>query len=204
MTEITLYNTAKRRKEALRPLKSGEVSLYLCGPTVYDRAHLGNARPVVVFDVLHRLLKHTYPERDIKYVRNITDIDDKINATARARKEAGDPRSVEELIAERTEETVAWYREDMAALGALPPWQEPRATAYIAQMIDMIEALIAQGAAYEAEGHVLFNVDAYAHYGQLSGRSTEDMIAGARVEVAPYKKNPMDFVLWKPSDAETP
>ncbi len=204
MTEITLYNTAKRRDETLKPLKDGEVSLYLCGPTVYDRAHLGNARPAVVFDVLYRLLQHTYPDRQIKYVRNITDVDDKINETARARKAAGDPRSVEDLIAERTEETVGWYREDMAALGNLSPWQEPRATAYIPQMVEMIEALIAKGAAYEAEGHVLFNVDAYEHYGQLSGRSTDDMIAGARVEVAPYKKNPMDFVLWKPSDAETP
>ncbi|QHQ35098.1 cysteine--tRNA ligase [Algicella marina] len=204
MTEIQLHNTASRRKEQLRPIVPGRVSMYLCGPTVYDRAHLGNARPVIMFDVLFRLLNHVYGEKSVTYVRNFTDVDDKINATAQARKAAGDPRSLEDLVKERTEETIGWYHADMDALGALRPTHEPRATAHIGDMVAMIEALIAKGAAYAAEGHVLFNVDAYPHYGQLSGRSTDDMIAGARVEVAPYKKNPMDFVLWKPSDSETP
>ena len=162
--------------------------MYVCGPTVYDRAHLGNARSAVVFDALARLLRHVYPR--VTYVRNITDVDDKINARA-----AETGRS----IADITAETTRWYHEDMAALGVLPPDHEPRATAYIPQMIAMIEGLIAKGHAYAAEGHVLFDVHSYATYGALSGRSVEDMIAGARVEVAPFKRDPMDFVLWKPA-----
>ena len=169
--------------------------VYVCGPTIYDRAHIGNARPVVVFDVLFRLLRHTYGEDHVNYVRNITDIDDKIMHRA---KERG------ALIEVVTEETVGWYREDMAALGALPPTHEPRATEFVAQMVAMIETLIAKGHAYEAEGHVLFEVSTYGAYGALSGRSTDDMIAGARVEIAPYKRDPMDFVLWKPSTDDQP
>ncbi|MFQ6548107.1 cysteine--tRNA ligase [Aestuariibius sp. 2305UL40-4] len=199
---LTLYNTKTRRKEPFAPLDPENVRMYVCGPTVYDRAHLGNARPVLVFDVLYRLLRHLYPK--VTYVRNFTDVDDKINATALARKEAGAEGTLEELVRERSDETIRWYHEDMEALGALRPDHEPRATAYIGQMIAMIEALIANGHAYAAEGHVLFSVDSYGDYGALSGRTVEDMIAGARVEVAPYKRDPMDFVLWKPSTDELP
>ena len=203
MTEIRLWNTATKRKEALPP-PPHHVGLYVCGPTVYDRAHLGNARPVLVFDVLQRLIRHVYGADKLTYVRNFTDVDDKINATARARKEAGAPGTIEELIAERADETIRWYRDDMAALGAQSPDHEPRATGYIAEMVAMIEGLIAGGHAYEAEGHVLFRVGSYSEYGALSGRSVEDMIAGARVEVAPFKEDPMDFVLWKPSPDDIP
>lgn len=195
MTDIQIYNSAARQKVAFKPLDPENVRLYVCGPTVYDRAHIGNARPAVVFDVLFRLLRHVYGEDHVKYVRNITDIEDKIMVRARER---GVP------IENITEETVGWYREDMAALGTLPPSHEPRATAFVPQMVEMIETLIANGNAYEAESHVLFEVSTYKAYGALSGRSTDDMIAGARVEVAPYKRDPMDFVLWKPSTDEQP
>ena len=204
MVTIRLMNTRTRRVEEFVPLDPAHVRMYVCGPTVYDRAHLGNARPVVVFDVLFRLLRHVYGAEHVTYVRNFTDVDDKINATALARQKAGDGRPLEVLIRERTEETIAWYHADMDALGALRPTEEPRATAWIGAMIAMIGALIERGHAYVAEGHVLFAVESYADYGALSGRSVEDLIAGARVEVAPFKRNPMDFVLWKPSDAETP
>ncbi|PID35499.1 MAG: cysteine--tRNA ligase [Rhodobacterales bacterium] len=204
MADIRLYNTATRQKEVFEPLDASNVRLYVCGPTVYDRAHLGNARPVVVFDVLFRLLRHVYGAAHVTYVRNFTDVDDKINATALARKQAGAAGSLEELVAQRSDETIGWYLSDMGALGAMEPTHMPRATQYIRQMIEMIEELIAKGHAYEAEGHVLFAVESYAEYGALSGRSVEDMIAGARVEVAPYKRNPLDFVLWKPSDDALP
>jgi cysteinyl-tRNA synthetase len=177
------------------PIDPSNVRMYVCGPTVYDRAHLGNARPVVVFDVLFRLLRHVYGADHVTYVRNFTDVDDKINAKAA---ETGRP------IREITDETIAWYHADMDALGALRPTREPRATEWIGAMIAMIEGLVAKGHAYVAEGHVLFAVDSYRDYGRLSGRTVEDMIAGARVEVAPYKKNPMDFVLWKPSTGDQP
>ena len=201
---IRLHNTKTRRKETFRPLDPQNVRMYLCGPTVYDRAHLGNARPVVVFDVLYRLLRHVYGADHVTYVRNFTDVDDKINATALARKEAGAPGTLEELIRARTEETIGWYHADMDALGALRPDHEPRATDYIGAMIAMIADLIAKGHAYAKDGHVLFRVRSYTDYGALSGRSVDDMIAGARVEVAPFKEDPMDFVLWKPSDADLP
>ncbi|MEL7150347.1 MAG: cysteine--tRNA ligase [Pseudomonadota bacterium] len=204
MTEITLYNTVTRSKERFDPIDPKNVRMYVCGPTVYDRAHIGNARPVIVFDTLFRLLRHVYGEEAVTYVRNFTDVDDKINATALARKEAGAPGTLEELIAERTDETIGWYHADMEALGTLRPSQEPRATAFIGQMIALIEGLIAKGHAYAAEGHVLFRVRSYEQYGALSGRSVDDMIAGARVEVAPYKEDPMDFVLWKPSTDDLP
>jgi len=204
MVEIRLTNTMTRTKEVFVPEDPDRVRMYVCGPTVYDRAHLGNARPVVVFDVLYRLLRHVHGEEAVTYVRNFTDVDDKINATALARKEAGADASLEALIAERTEQTITWYLQDMDALGALRPSRAPRATEYIAQMVDMIAGLIAAGHAYAAEGHVLFAVESYSAYGRLSGRSVEDMIAGARVEVAPFKRNPMDFVLWKPSDDSLP
>ena len=201
---IRFTNSRTRKKEDFRPLDPDNVRIYVCGPTVYDRAHLGNARPVLVFDVLFRLLRHVYGADHVTYVRNFTDVDDKINATALQRKEAGAPGTLEELVRERSDETIGWYHADMDALGALRPTQEPRATEYIEQMIAMIEELIASGHAYAAEGHVLFSVESYDQYGALSGRSVEDMIAGARVEVAPYKKNPMDFVLWKPSSDDLP
>jgi len=205
MTTIKLHNTRTRTKEEFVPIDPDNVRMYVCGPTVYDRAHLGNARPVVVFDVLYRLLRHVYGPEHVTYVRNFTDVDDKINATALARKQAGAEGTLEQLVQERSDETIGWYLHDMGALGALEPDQMPRATRYIDQMIAMIEDLIAKGHAYEAEGHVLFAVDSWRdEYGKLSGRSVDDMIAGARVEVAPYKKNPMDFVLWKPSDDELP
>ncbi|MBR9765580.1 MAG: cysteine--tRNA ligase [Rhodobacteraceae bacterium] len=211
MVEIKLHNSRTRKKEIFAPIDPSDVRIYVCGPTVYDRAHLGNARPVVVFDLLYRLMRHVYGENHVTYVRNFTDVDDRINATALARREAGAAGSLEELIAERSEETIRWYHEDMDALGALrpaikgnPEGAEPRATQYIDQMIGMIEGLIASGHAYAAEGHVLFSVASYKAYGRLSGRSVEDMIAGARVEVAPYKRDPMDFVLWKPSTDDLP
>ncbi|MFD2175398.1 cysteine--tRNA ligase [Rhodobacter lacus] len=201
---IRLHNSKTRHKEAFRPIDPANVRLYLCGPTVYDRAHLGNARPVVVIDVLYRLLRLTYGADHVTYVRNFTDVDDKINATALARKEAGAAGTLEELIRARTEETIGWYHADMDALGALRPSHEPRATDFIGAMIAMIGDLIARGHAYEKDGHVLFRVRSYENYGALSGRSVDDMIAGARVEVAPFKEDPMDFVLWKPSDADLP
>ncbi len=204
MTEIRLWNTKTKAKEVFAPIDPANVRMYVCGPTVYDRAHLGNARPVVVFDVLFRLLRHVYGADNVTYVRNITDVDDKINATAQARKAQGAEGTLEQLIAERANETTRWYHEDMDAIGALRPSIEPRATQHIGTMIAMTRELIEKGHAYVAEGHVLFAVDSYPAYGALSGRSTEDMIAGARVEVAPFKRNPMDFVLWKPSTDDLP
>jgi cysteinyl-tRNA synthetase len=192
---IRLYNSKTRRKEEFAPLDPDNVRMYVCGPTVYDRAHLGNARPAIVFDVLFRLLRHIYGPDHVTYVRNFTDVDDKINARAA---ETGRP------IGEITAETTGWYLDDMAAIGVMEPTHMPRATAWIAPMIAMIEDLIAKGHAYEAEGHVLFRVRSYAAYGALSGRSVDDMRAGARVEVAPYKEDPMDFVLWKPSTPDLP
>ncbi|WP_281857329.1 cysteine--tRNA ligase [Litoreibacter halocynthiae] len=192
---IKLYNTKTRQKEVFKPIVDGKASMYVCGPTVYERAHLGNARPVLVFDMLYRLLRHEYGAENVKYVRNFTDVDDKINARAA---QTGRP------ISEITDETIGWFLDDMGALGALEPTDMPRATEYIAPMIAMIEDLIAKGHAYAAEGHVLFKVRSYKDYGKLSGRSVDDMIAGARVEVAPYKEDPMDFVLWKPSSDDLP
>ena len=205
MADIQLYNTAKRAKVPLEPLVTpGKPKMYVCGPTVYDRAHLGNARPAVVFDVLYRLLRHTYGAENVTYARNFTDVDDKINAEAQRRKAAGAPGTLEELIKERSDETIRWYLEDMGALGVLEPDEMPRATGWIDQMIAMIQSLIDKGHAYAAEGHALFRVRSYQEYGALSGRSVDDMIAGARVEVAPYKEDPMDFVLWKPSPDNLP
>lgn len=205
MTGVKLMNTKTRKKEVFEPIDPENVRMYVCGPTVYDRAHLGNARPVVVFDILYRVLRSTFGAGHVNYVRNFTDVDDKINATALARKEAGAAGTLEELVQERSDETISWYLGDMRTLGVLQPDHMPRATEYIPQMVAMIEDLIAKGHAYAAEGHVLFAVDSWRErYGRLSGRSVDDMIAGARVEVAPYKKNPMDFVLWKPSTDELP
>jgi len=192
---LKLYNTLTRTKEEFRPIDPANVRMYVCGPTVYDYAHIGNARPVIVFDVLFRLLRHLYGPEHVTYVRNITDIDDKINARA---KEEG--TSIREL----TERTYKQFSTDIAALGVLDPTYEPRATDTIPEMITIIARLIASGHAYAAEGHVLFAVPSMQDYGQLSRRPLDEMIAGARVDVAPYKRDAMDFVLWKPSDAETP
>ncbi len=192
---LTLYNTLARRKEPFRPLDPGNVRMYVCGPTVYDYAHIGNARPVIVFDVLFRLLRHSYGAEHVTYVRNITDVDDKINARAA---EEGVP------IGELTARTTRQFHEDIAALGVLPPTVEPRATEHIAEMRALCEELVARGCAYVAADHVLFDVASMPDYGRLSNRSLEEMEAGARVEVAPYKKGPMDFVLWKPSKAGEP
>ena len=190
---LVLYNTLSRRKEPFQPLKADHVGMYVCGPTVYDRAHIGNARPVIVFDVLYRLLRRLYPS--VTYVRNITDVDDKINARAQ---ETGQPISV------ITEQTTRLFHQDIAELGVLPPSIEPRATQHIELMIAMTERLIAKNHAYEAEGHVLFSVPSWPEYGGLSRRTQDEMIAGARVEIAPYKRNPADFVLWKPSTPDLP
>ncbi|SDX25500.1 cysteine--tRNA ligase [Roseicitreum antarcticum] len=206
MVEIRLHNSKTRKKDPFTPIDPDNVRMYVCGPTVYDRAHLGNARPVVVFDVLFRLLRHghVYGADHVTYVRNFTDVDDKINARARQMQEDGDTRDLNTIIRALTDETIGWYHADMDALGALRPTHEPRATEFIPQMVKMIEGLVDSGHAYAAEGHVLFDVRAYPDYGRLSGRSLDDMIAGARVEVAPYKRDPMDFVLWKPSADDEP
>src|SRR5580698_7028628 len=193
MPELYLHNSATRRKELFVPLDPQHVRMYVCGPTVYDLVHVGNARPVVVYDVLARLLRRLYPR--VTYVRNITDVEDKINARAY---ELGEP--IEAL----TGRTIADYHADVAALGALPPDVEPRATQHIADIITIIERLIATGHAYAAEGHVLFSVPSFPAYGALSGRSPDELLAGARVDVAPDKRAARDFVLWKPSTPDLP
>ncbi len=195
MTTIKLHNSMSRHKEVFAPIDPNNVRMYLCGPTVYDRAHIGNARNVIMFDVLFRLLRQVYGTDHVTYVRNFTDVDDKINARA-----ASSGRDISEITAQ----TMQWYLDDMGALGNLLPTHMPRATEYITHMVAMIEQLISDGHAYAAEGHVLFSVSSYKDYGKLSGRSLDDMIAGARVEVAPYKRDPMDFVLWKPSTDDLP
>ena len=199
--ELKLYDTLTREKRIFTPIDPARVRMYVCGPTVYDLAHIGNARPVIVFDVLFRLLRHLYGEKHVTYVRNITDVDDKINARAGERH-----ISIQEL----TKTTYDNFKADVTALGCLDPTYEPRATDYVSKpaasvdMIRLIERLIANGNAYVAEGHVLFAVSTMPDYGKLSKRSLDEMEAGARVEVAPYKRNPMDFVLWKPSPPELP
>jgi len=193
MTSLSLHNTRTRRLEVFAPIDPANLRVYLCGPTVYDLAHIGNARNVVVFDILVRLLRRLYPR--VTYVRNITDIDDKINARSAA---SGEP------IAAITARTTADYHADMAALFNLPPDIEPRATGHIPEIIMIAERLIANGNAYEAAGHVLFAVNSDPDYGKFSGRSPEDLIAGARVDVAPYNRDPGDFVLWKPSSPDLP
>jgi cysteinyl-tRNA synthetase len=198
---LTLYNTLTKRKDPFTPIDAKNVRLYVCGPTVYDYAHIGNARPVIVFDVLFRLLRHAYGDAHVTYARNITDVDDKINARALADHPGMDPVKA---IAEITQRTTAKYQADMAALGALTPTVEPKATEHMAEMRQLIDALIAKGHAYVANDHVLFAVGSMPDYGRLSNRSLEEMEAGARVDVAPYKKSPMDFVLWKPSDKGLP
>ena len=190
MTQIRITNTLAREKQVFQPIDPANVRLYVCGPTVYDRAHIGNARPVVVFDTLFRLLRHLYGPDHVTYARNITDVDDKIIAAARENGEAID------ALTRRTTEA---FHADMGALGALTPSVEPCATQHIDDMVTLIERLVATGHAYEAQGHVLFSVPSDPNYGQLSRRDRDEMIAGARVEVAPYKQDPADFVLWKPA-----
>lgn len=195
MHDIYLSNTLTRRKEKFTPLDCCNVRMYVCGPTVYDRAHLGNGKTPVSYDVLYRLLRYIYGAEHVNYVSNITDVDDKI---LNKHKETGKP------IREITEETYNWYIADMKKLGNLEPNSRPRATDYIDDMIDIVKKLLENGHAYEAEGHVLFDVDSMPNYGYLSGRSMKEMLAGARIDVADYKKNPADFILWKPSDADQP
>ncbi len=192
---LRLFNTLTKSKDVFTPLDPKNVRIYVCGPTVYDFAHIGNARPVIVFDLLFRLLRHLYGDAHVTYVRNITDVDDKINARAAER-----GISIRDL----TEETARIFNEDVAALNCLPPTVTPRATEHIAEMVAMIQSLIATGNAYMAEGHVLFDVASKPDYGKLARRSLDEMMAGARVEVAPYKKDAMDFVLWKPSKPGEP
>ena len=192
---LVLHDTLTREKRPFQPREDGRVTLYVCGPTVYNHAHIGNARPFVVFDVLFRLLQRLYPDRQVIYARNLTDVDDKIN------KKAAD-EGVE--ISVVTDRYTGIFHADMDALGVLRPTFEPRATGHIGQMIELIGRLIDKGHAYAAEGHVLFDVGSYPAYGALSGRNLEEMEAGARVEVAPYKKAPFDFVLWKPSKPGEP
>ena len=189
---IHLHDTRRGRKVPFEPLRDGKVTMYLCGPTVYNYAHIGNARPAVVFDLLARVLRRHY---ELTYARNFTDVDDKINA---ASVETGKP------IDEITAQYMTAYNDDMGALGVLPPDVEPRATQHIEDMVAMIGTLVELGHAYEAEGHVLFDVTSYEEYGALSKRDLREMIAGSRVEVAPYKKSAQDFVLWKPSTPELP
>ena len=193
MPILTLHNSLTRRREAFVPIDPAHVRVYVCGPTVYDLAHVGNGRGMTVFDVLVRLLRHLFPQ--VTYVRNITDVDDKINERAA---QSG------ETIAAVTARTGAQFAADMAALGNRPPDMEPRATAHVAEMLALIDRLVERGHAYAAEGHVLFAVDSFAGYGALSGRTPDELLAGARVEVAPYKRHPGDFVLWKPSPPELP
>jgi cysteinyl-tRNA synthetase len=195
MTEIYLHNTLKQRKDKFTPIDADNVRMYVCGPTVYDRAHLGNAKTSVVFDVLYRLLCQIYGKTHVTYVSNITDVDDKI---LNKHKETG--RSIRDI----TEQTYRWYLEDMEKLNVLAPNYRPRATEYIGEMIDLVKRLLENGHAYQAQGHVLFDVDSMKNYGYLSGRSMKEMLAGARIEVADYKKNPADFILWKPSDSDQP
>ena len=191
--DLHFHNSATRRKERFEPIDPAHVRMYVCGPTVYDLAHLGNARPNVVFDVLARLLRRAYPR--VTYVRNITDVEDKIIDRAAA---SGEP------IAALTARTIAEFHRDMAALGVAAPDAEPTATGSIPEMVTLIERLVANGHAYAAEGHVLFAVGSFAEYGKLSGRAPDELLAGARVEVAPYKRDAGDFVLWKPSAPEQP
>jgi cysteinyl-tRNA synthetase len=193
--ELKLYDTLAREKRVFTPLDPSRVRMYVCGPTVYDFAHIGNARPVIVFDVLFRLLRHIYGENHATYVRNVTDVDDKINTRAAER-----GISIRDL----TEETYKNFKDDVAALGCLPPTIEPRATEHIEEMKVLIDRLVKSGHAYVAEDNVLFHVPSMKDYGKLSNRSLDEMIAGARVEVAPYKKDPQDFILWKPSKAGEP
>ena len=195
MTQIYIHDTLKQRKIEFKPIDENNVRMYVCGPTVYDKAHLGNAKTPVVYDVLYRLLCHVYGKDHVTYVSNITDVDDKI---LNKHKETG--KSIREI----TEQTYNWYIEDMAKLNVLAPNYRPRATEYIADMIELVKKLIDNGHAYEAEKQVLFDVDSMPAYGALSGRSMKEMLAGARIEVADYKKNPADFILWKPSDADQP
>ena len=199
--DLKLYDTLTREKRVFTPLDPSNVRMYVCGPTVYDFAHIGNARPVIVFDVLFRLLRHIYGADHVTYVRNITDVDDKINARAA---EEYPNLPLNEAIRQVTEKTDKQFHQDVAALGCLPPTYEPRATEHIAEMRSLIDRLVASGNAYVAEDNVLFSVPSMPDYGQLSKRPLDEMIAGARVEVAAYKKDPRDFVLWKPSKPGEP
>ncbi|NRA88726.1 MAG: cysteine--tRNA ligase [Rhizobiales bacterium] len=195
MTDLKIYSAQAKAKIAFEPIDANNVRMYVCGPTVYDFAHIGNARPAIVFDMMFRLLKHFYGDDHVTYVRNITDVDDKINARAKL-----EGRTIEQV----TKDTTAQYHKDIDALGVLRPTVEPFATDHIPEMIEIIQSLIDKGNAYAAEGHVLFSVSSMPTYGDFSNRNIEDMLAGARVDVAAYKRDEMDFVLWKPSNEGIP
>jgi cysteinyl-tRNA synthetase len=188
MISPIFFNTLTRQKQEIKPLEDGHLKIYVCGPTVYDRPHLGNARSIVIYDLLFRFFKEIFPRTT--YVRNITDVDDKINAAALEQK-----ISIQEL----TQKIINFFNQDISALNVLKPDFEPKATQHIGEMIDMIERLIASKHAYVSEGHVLFDVNSYKNYGALSNRNLDELISGARIEIAAYKKNPLDFVLWKPA-----
>ncbi len=199
--DLLLYNTLSKQKERFIPINCGSIKMYVCGPTVYDEPHIGNARPVIVFDLLFRLLRHKYGNDSVKYVRNITDVDDKINEIALRRYPDLD---INDAIGKITNKIERIFKDTALNLGCLEPTKEPRATEHIAEMIGIIEGLIRNNNAYESNGHVIFDINSYSKYGHLSNKSKHDLLAGARVEVATYKRNPLDFVLWKPSTAGEP
>ncbi len=199
--DIFLYNSLSKQKEGFMPIKSDSVCMYVCGPTVYDEPHIGNARPVIVFDLLFRLLRHKYGSDKVKYIRNITDVDDKINKIASQKYPDLD---INEAIREVTNKIEIIFKDTSIKLGCLEPSREPRATEHITEMIEIIEGLLKNNSAYVSEDHVIFNINSYSNYGYLSNKSKEDLLAGARIEVATYKRNPLDFVLWKPSALNEP
>ncbi len=198
---ILLYNSLSKQKETFAPIDSGLIKMYVCGPTVYDEPHIGNARPVIIFDLLFRLLRHKYGNDKVKYVRNITDVDDKINNIALKKYPNLD---INDAIGKITERIEIIFKDASKRLGCLEPSAEPRATEHIAEMIEIIEDLIKNNKAYISEGHVIFDINSYSNYGYLSNKSKDDLLAGARVEVAAYKRNPLDFILWKPSAIDEP
>ena len=192
---LHLYDTSSKSKRLFEPIDSSNIRMYVCGPTVYDYPHVGNARPIIVFDILFRVLQHVYGEKSVTYVRNITDVDDKIIATAKENNEEAH---------NLTERTISYFHDDSNYVGTLSPTVEPKATDHISEMIDIIEILIQKELAYESEGNVLFSTRKFNDYGKLSGKNLEDLIAGARVETESFKKDPSDFVLWKPSKEGEP
>ena len=198
---ILLYNSLSKKKETFAPIDSGLIKMYVCGPTVYDEPHIGNARPVIIFDLLFRLLRHKYGNDKVKYIRNITDVDDKINNIALKKYPNLD---INDAIGKITERIERIFKDTSIRLGCLEPSAEPRATEHIPEMIEIIEDLIKNNKAYVSEGHVIFDINSYSNYGYLSNKSKDDLLAGARVEVAAYKRNPLDFILWKPSTIDEP
>ena len=199
--DIFLYNSLSKQKEKFIPIDLGSIKMYVCGPTVYDEPHIGNARPVIVFDLLFRLLRYKYGNDKVKYVRNITDVDDKINKIALQKYPDLD---INEAIREITNKIEVIFKDTAIKLGCLEPSKEPRATEHVTEMINIIDSLLKNKKAYVNEGHVIFDINSYSNYGHLSNKSKEDLMAGVRIEVAAYKRDPLDFVLWKPSAVNEP